>query len=162
MTIDKHNPFKIAQQQLDEAAALLGMDPGTHAALREPMRELHVSLPVKMDNGETRVFKGFRVQYNDVRGPTKGGLRFHPEETIDTVRALAIGYLVEPDMFDPTARAVQQLLFSANFNPGSGQLLALLGPEALDRICALREAHERGIDKVTDEELKALGFQKSL
>ncbi len=89
MTIDKHNPFQIAQQQLDEAAKLLGMDPGTHAALREPMRELHVSLPVKMDNGETRVFKGFRVQYNDARGPTKGGLRFHPEETIDTVRALA-------------------------------------------------------------------------
>ncbi len=89
MTTDKHNPFKIAQQQLDEAAKILGMDPGVHAALREPMRELHVSLPVKMDNGETKVFKGFRVQYNDARGPTKGGLRFHPDETIDTVRALA-------------------------------------------------------------------------
>ncbi len=89
MTTEKHNPFKIAQQQLDEAAEILGLDPGTHGALREPMRELHVSLPVKMDNGETRVFKGFRVQYNDARGPTKGGLRFHPEETIDTVRALA-------------------------------------------------------------------------
>jgi glutamate dehydrogenase (NAD(P)+) len=83
------NPFKIAQQQLDEAAEILGLDPGTHAALREPMRELHVSLPVKMDDGSVKVFKGFRVQYNDARGPTKGGLRFHPEETIDTVRALA-------------------------------------------------------------------------
>ena len=89
MSTEKYNPFKIAQQQLDEAAKILGLDPGTHAALREPMRELHVSLPVKMDNGTTRVFKGFRVQYNDARGPTKGGIRFHPEETIDTVRALA-------------------------------------------------------------------------
>ena len=83
------NPFKIAQQQLDEAAAILGLDPGTHAALREPMRELHVSLPIKMDDGSVKVFRGYRVQYNDARGPTKGGLRFHPAETIDTVRALA-------------------------------------------------------------------------
>lgn len=89
MVTEKHNPFRIAQQQLDEAAGILGLDHGTHAALREPMRELHVSLPVRMDNGTTRVFKGFRVQYNDARGPTKGGIRFHPEETIDTVRALA-------------------------------------------------------------------------
>ncbi|MFH0799096.1 MAG: Glu/Leu/Phe/Val dehydrogenase [Pseudomonadota bacterium] len=89
MAIEKQNPFKIAQQQLDEAAKLLGLDAGTHAALREPLRELHVSLPVKMDNGQFRVFKGFRVQYNDARGPTKGGIRFHPDETIDTVRALA-------------------------------------------------------------------------
>ena len=89
MSTEKLNPFKIAQQQLDEAAKILGLDPGTHAALREPMRELHVSLPVRMDNGTVRVFKGFRVQYNDARGPTKGGIRFHPEETIDTVRALA-------------------------------------------------------------------------
>ncbi|MFH1830501.1 MAG: Glu/Leu/Phe/Val dehydrogenase [Pseudomonadota bacterium] len=83
------NPFKMAQQQLDEAAKILALDPGTHAALREPMRELHVSLPVRMDNGTVKVFKGFRVQYNDARGPTKGGIRFHPDETIDTVRALA-------------------------------------------------------------------------
>lgn len=83
------NPFKIAQAQLDEAAKLLGLDAGTHAMLREPMRELHVSIPVKMDNGTVKVFKGFRVQYNDARGPCKGGIRYHPEETIDTVRALA-------------------------------------------------------------------------
>ncbi len=89
MPEEKLNPFKIAQQQLDEAAKILGLDPGTHAALREPMRELHVSLPVRMDDGTVKVFKGFRVQYNDSRGPTKGGIRFHPEETIDTVRALA-------------------------------------------------------------------------
>ncbi|MDW8186382.1 MAG: Glu/Leu/Phe/Val dehydrogenase, partial [Anaerolineae bacterium] len=54
-----------------------------------PIRELHVTLPVKMDDGTTKIFHGFRVQYNDARGPTKGGIRFHPQETIDTVRALA-------------------------------------------------------------------------
>ena len=83
------NPFKIAQAQLGLAAGKLNLDKGTHEALRWPMRELHVTIQVKMDNGETRTFKGFRVQYNDARGPTKGGIRFHPAETIDTVRALA-------------------------------------------------------------------------
>jgi len=83
------NPFAMAQQQLDTAAEVLHLDPGMHAFLREPMRELHVSLPVRMDNGSVKVFKGFRVQYNDARGPCKGGIRFHPAETIDTVRALA-------------------------------------------------------------------------
>lgn len=83
------NPFEIAQAQLDRAAKKLNLEPGVHAMLREPMRELHVSLPVKMDDGSVKVFKGFRVQYNDARGPNKGGIRFHPDETIDTVRALA-------------------------------------------------------------------------
>jgi glutamate dehydrogenase (NAD(P)+) len=87
--MDKLNPFEIAQRQLDEAAQILGLDPGMHAFLREPMRELHVTLPVRMDDGSVKVFKGFRVQYNDARGPAKGGLRFHPQETVDTVRALA-------------------------------------------------------------------------
>jgi glutamate dehydrogenase (NAD(P)+) len=86
---EKLNPFKIAQQQLDEAAVILKLEPGVHALLREPLRELHVSIPVKMDDGTVKVFKGFRVQYNDARGATKGGIRFHPEETVDTVRALA-------------------------------------------------------------------------
>jgi glutamate dehydrogenase (NAD(P)+) len=83
------NPFKIAQRQLDKAAAVLGLDPAIHAFLREPLRELHVTLPVKMDDGSTKIFQGFRVQYNDARGPSKGGIRFHANETIDTVRALA-------------------------------------------------------------------------
>jgi len=83
------NPFKIAQQQLDEAAAILGLDDATRALLREPMREFVVTLPVRMDDGTVKVFKGYRVQYNSSRGPTKGGLRWHPDETIDTVRALA-------------------------------------------------------------------------
>ncbi|MEW5985950.1 MAG: Glu/Leu/Phe/Val dehydrogenase [Chloroflexota bacterium] len=83
------NPFAIAQAQLDEAAAVLQLDPDMHAFLREPMREFHFTIPVRMDNGRTHIFKGFRVQYNDARGPAKGGVRFHPKETIDTVRALA-------------------------------------------------------------------------
>jgi glutamate dehydrogenase (NAD(P)+) len=83
------NPFAIAQKQLDQAAEIMGLDPATHELLRWPLREMHVTLPVKMDDGTTRVFHGFRVQYNDSRGPTKGGIRYHPEETIDTVRALA-------------------------------------------------------------------------
>ncbi len=85
----KVNPFMIAQRQLDEAAHILNLDPGTHEMLRWPIRELHVTLPVKMDDGSVKVFHGFRVQYNDARGPCKGGIRFHPDETIDTVRALA-------------------------------------------------------------------------
>jgi glutamate dehydrogenase (NAD(P)+) len=84
-----HNPFHIAQRQLDEAARILKLDPGIHEFLRWPVREMHVTLPIKMDDGTTKVFHGFRVQYNDSRGPTKGGIRFHPDETIDTVRALA-------------------------------------------------------------------------
>lgn len=89
MSSEQLNPFEIAQAQLDEAAEKLELDAGTHALLRTPLRELHVTLPVKMDDGTTKVFQGFRVQYNDARGPTKGGIRFHPDETIDTVRALA-------------------------------------------------------------------------
>ncbi len=83
------NPFAIAQQQLDEAAERLGLDAATHELLRWPMREFCFTIPLKMDSGTTRIFKGYRVQYNDARGPTKGGLRWHPEETVDTVRALA-------------------------------------------------------------------------
>jgi len=83
------NPFAIAQQQLAQAAEIMDLDPATHELLRWPLRELHVTLPVRMDDGTVKVFHGFRVQYNDSRGPTKGGLRFHPDETIDTVRALA-------------------------------------------------------------------------
>lgn len=83
------NPFAIAQEQLDQAAKVLGLDPDMHSFLRQPMREFHFTIPVRMDDGRTRVFNGYRVQYNDARGPAKGGIRFHPDETIDTVRALA-------------------------------------------------------------------------
>ncbi len=83
------NPFEIAQQQLALSAEVMGLDETTHELLRWPMREFHVHFPVRMDDGTVRIFEGFRVQYNDARGPTKGGLRFHPAETFDTVRALA-------------------------------------------------------------------------
>ncbi|MGQ9622387.1 MAG: Glu/Leu/Phe/Val family dehydrogenase [Candidatus Caldatribacteriaceae bacterium] len=83
------SPFEVAQAQLDECAKIMKLDHGIHQFLRVPMREVHVSLPVRMDDGSVKVFQGFRVQYNDAKGPTKGGIRFHPEETIDTVRALA-------------------------------------------------------------------------
>jgi len=83
------NPFKIAQAQFDEAAEILGLEPAMREILRWPRREYKFTIPVKMDDGTTKVFHGYRVQYNDSRGPTKGGLRWHPDETIDTVRALA-------------------------------------------------------------------------
>ena len=83
------NPFRIAQAQLDKAAKVMKLDKAMHQYLREPQRFLQVSIPVRMNNGTTKTFQGFRCQYNDARGPTKGGIRFHPEETADTVRALA-------------------------------------------------------------------------
>ena len=83
------NPFKIAQSQLDTAAATLGLDDATHQLLRWPQHELRVAFPVRMDDGKVRVFHGYRVQYNTARGPAKGGLRWHPDETMDTVRALS-------------------------------------------------------------------------
>lgn len=83
------NPFEISQKQLAEAAKFLDLDDATHEFLKWPQRELKVTLPVKMDNGKTKVFHGYRVLYNIARGPGKGGLRWHPDETIDTVRALS-------------------------------------------------------------------------
>jgi glutamate dehydrogenase (NAD(P)+) len=83
------NPFHIAQRQLDVAAEKLGLDQATHDLLRWPQRELQVTLPVQMDDGGVQIFHAYRVQYNTARGPAKGGIRWHPEENIDTVRALA-------------------------------------------------------------------------
>ncbi|MFH1277995.1 MAG: Glu/Leu/Phe/Val dehydrogenase [Candidatus Eisenbacteria bacterium] len=83
------NPFAIALQRLGEAAERLGLDEATHEFLRWPMREITVTLPVKMDDGGVRFFRGHRVQYNTARGPAKGGLRWHPDETIQEIRALA-------------------------------------------------------------------------
>jgi glutamate dehydrogenase (NAD(P)+) len=87
----KHfNAFEMAQKQFDRVAEMLELDQATRDLLRQPLREYHFSLPVRMDNGQTKVFRGFRVQHNDARGPGKGGIRFHPQETIDTVRALSM------------------------------------------------------------------------
>jgi glutamate dehydrogenase (NAD(P)+) len=87
--MSENNPFEIAQRQLDECARILDLDDSVRQILRVPMREMHMSISVRMDNGKIRVFQGFRVQYNNARGPMKGGIRFHPDENIDTVRALS-------------------------------------------------------------------------
>ncbi|MGI5832115.1 MAG: Glu/Leu/Phe/Val family dehydrogenase [Thermoguttaceae bacterium] len=84
-----YNPFEVAQQCVDKATKALGLDEATCELLRNPQREMWVTLPVRMDDGKVKVFKGFRVQYSTARGPAKGGIRWHPTETIDTVRALA-------------------------------------------------------------------------
>jgi glutamate dehydrogenase (NAD(P)+) len=83
------NPFRIAQMQFDMAAEYLKLDAGLRQILRTPKRVMEVSIPVKMDNGQTKVFTGFRVQHNVSRGPAKGGLRYHPNVTLDEVKALA-------------------------------------------------------------------------
>jgi len=84
------NAFKMAQTQFDNVAEKLDLDQATRDLLRNPIREFHFSIPVKMDDGTVKIFQGFRVQHNDSRGPCKGGIRFHPHETADTVRALAM------------------------------------------------------------------------
>jgi glutamate dehydrogenase len=84
------NAFQMAQRQFDGVASQLNLDPQVAEMLRWPAREFKFMIPVKMDDGTTRVFFGYRVQHNDARGPAKGGIRFHPSETLDTVRALAM------------------------------------------------------------------------
>jgi glutamate dehydrogenase len=90
MGVKGFNPFEMAQKQFDAVAGLLDLDQPTRDLLRQPLREYHFSIPVRMDDGGVRVFRGFRCQHNDARGPCKGGIRFHPQETIDTVRALSM------------------------------------------------------------------------
>ncbi len=87
--LEELNVFAMAQRQFDESARILELDNSIRGVLRVPKREIVVNIPVRMDDGTLRIFLGFRVQYNDAKGPTKGGIRFHPLETIDTVRALA-------------------------------------------------------------------------
>lgn len=84
------NAFKMAQAQFDHVAEMLNLAPQAAEMLRWPSREFRFQIPVKMDDGSIRVFFGYRVQHSDVRGPSKGGIRFHPSETLDTVRALAM------------------------------------------------------------------------
>ncbi|TDA67950.1 MAG: Glu/Leu/Phe/Val dehydrogenase [Chloroflexi bacterium] len=83
------NEFEMAQRQFDHVAELLKLDPQVREILRWPLREFSFRIPVRMDDGTIRIFQGFRVQHNDVRGPNKGGIRMHPAETLDMVRALA-------------------------------------------------------------------------
>jgi glutamate dehydrogenase (NAD(P)+) len=85
-----YNAYAAAQKQFDDVADLIKLEEPLRELLRQPSREYHFTIPVKMDDGSTKIFKGFRVQHNDARGPAKGGIRFHPEETIDTIRALSM------------------------------------------------------------------------
>jgi glutamate dehydrogenase (NAD(P)+) len=87
--MESYNSFKVARQQVLEAAKLLNLDDATTEFLSTPQQEVNVTLPVKMDSGVIKIFQAFRIQYNHARGPAKGGIRFHPEETVDTIRALA-------------------------------------------------------------------------
>lgn len=84
------NAFQIAQSQFDHVAGLLNLEPHVREILRWPRREFKFQIPVRMDDGSMQVFFGYRVQHNDSRGPTKGGIRFHSSETMDTVRALSM------------------------------------------------------------------------
>jgi len=89
MAQESLNPFEIAQKQFDTAAEKIGLDDGMREVLRNPKRQLIVSIPTLMDDGSVKVFEGFRVQHNIARGPAKGGIRYHPKVTIDEVKALA-------------------------------------------------------------------------
>ncbi len=86
----KLNPYQMAVEQLNEVAKLINLDPGIHEYLKYPKREITVSIPVKMDDGSIKVFTGYRVQHNFALGPTKGGIRYHQDVTLDEVRALAM------------------------------------------------------------------------
>jgi len=90
LSIEKPDLLDIALQQLSVTAEKLGLDDGAHEILRHPKRALIVSIPVKMDNGDVKVFMGCRVQHNDARGPYKGGIRYHPDVTLSEVTALAM------------------------------------------------------------------------
>ncbi len=87
--MDSYNSFRVAQQQIREVSKILSLDQATTELLSTPQFETSFTLPVKMDSGEVKIFNGYRIQYNYARGPAKGGIRFHPEETVDTIRALA-------------------------------------------------------------------------
>jgi glutamate dehydrogenase (NAD(P)+) len=87
--MEELNPFAIARSQLDHAAEIMGLESTMRTLLRSPLREFHVTLPVRMDDDTVQIFTGYRIQYNDARGPAKGGIRFHARLTVDTLRALA-------------------------------------------------------------------------
>ncbi len=87
--MESYNSFSVARQQINEAAKILNLDSATLELLINPQLETNFTLPVKMDNGEVKIFQAYRIQYNYARGPAKGGIRFHPDETVDTIRALA-------------------------------------------------------------------------
>lgn len=87
--LDKENPFESMMQRFDVAAHLLNLEPGVYEYLKTPVRQIIVSIPIAMDNGEVKVFEGFRVIHNDILGPSKGGIRYSPDVNLDEMKALA-------------------------------------------------------------------------
>ncbi|KAF1855357.1 hypothetical protein Lal_00004274 [Lupinus albus] len=109
MSSSNQTALEVAQMQLDAAASYLQLDPRIHSILKEPKRVLEVAIPVKMDDGSIKIFKGYRSQHCDAVGPTKGGIRFHPAVTMDEVKALSIWMTlnaVSSDCRTAAARAV--------------------------------------------------------
>ncbi len=128
------DPFKIAQKQLDEAAEIMKLDKQAHAILREPKRTLVMNIPVRMSNGRTQTFTGFRVRYNDARGPAKGGIRFHPQESLETVKALAAWMTWKCSLAD------------IPFGGGKGGI-----------ICDTKKMNERDLESLSRAYVRALG-----
>ncbi|NCS89267.1 MAG: glutamate dehydrogenase [Ignavibacteria bacterium CG2_30_36_16] len=87
--MESYNSFRVARQQIQEAAKILNLDEATIELLIHPQREYNFTMHVRMDDGKVKIFQGYRIQYNYARGPAKGGIRFHKDETVDTIRALA-------------------------------------------------------------------------
>ena len=87
---DEQGPLELALKQLENAAGKLGLDPDIHEKLKKPQRTLIVSVPIRMDDGHTKVFAGYRVQHSMERGPCKGGIRYHPQVDLDEITALAM------------------------------------------------------------------------
>src|ERR687896_270922 len=134
--------FNAMLQEFDGAARLLGLDPGIWKILTHPKRQITVSCPVQMDNGEIEVFTGYRVQYNITLGPAKGGIRYHPDVSLDEVTALAAW------MMDPYS-----------MHAGHTATAVVTGkPVELGGSLGRREATGRGVMIVTREAAKHLGF----
>jgi len=132
MAKESYNPFLMAQAQFDKVAETLDLDEPVRDLLRFPLREYHVSIPVRMDDGKVRVFRGFRIQHNDARGPAKGGVRFHPQETVDGIRALAMWMTWKCSVVDiPWGRQGRGGVRSAQSEPaGAGAGLPGVGAAA--------------------------------
>jgi len=87
--LDRQNPFESMMARFDVAAEILGLSPGVYEYLRRPVKQIIVSVPIQMDDGRIKVFDGYRVIHNEIRGPSKGGIRYSPDLTLDEVKALA-------------------------------------------------------------------------
>ncbi len=139
--MESYNSFEVTQQQVREAARLLNLDAATYELLIWPQREYSVTLPVRMDDGRIRLFHAYRIQHNYARGPAKGGIRFHPNETVDTIRALASWMTWKTAVVDLPLGGAKG---GVRCDPKSMSVREL---ENLSRAYVRAVAHEIGIDK---------------